>query len=163
MVQRNEKTGRFESTMTEQPKPEYGYYSRVLNKPFDTLQELQEAELEVKRQEEAKHTALVAKKEDAGKVKAAITNRIECDIEAKKKAADAYAEYLAKLDQIRADQAEARKAESTALKEFCDKYKEGFHDTITVNDIQYKLDYSTSGISYVDPLEKLFKTFFERF
>lgn len=166
MTRRNEKTGRFESVPAEEitEQPSYGYYSKVLNKPFDTLQELQEAELEVKRQEEAKKNALACKKQDVEVVKSAIAKRIETDIQAKKEAAKAYEEYLAKLDEIKNSQAEAKKAERDALNEFCSKYKEGFHDTITVDDIQYKFDYSTSGnVSFTDPLDRLLTSFFGRF
>lgn len=149
-------------TKTEQPVEElnYGFYSKVLNKPFDTLAELQAAEDEVKKAEEAKHNAIVTKKSDAEKVKAAIKNRIEVGLEAKKAQAEAYKEYLAKLDEIEAKITEAKKQENAALQEFCGKYKEGFHDTLTVNDIQYKVDYSTNGVSFSDPVEQLFKAFF---
>jgi DNA-binding NtrC family response regulator len=42
--------------------PSYGFYSRVLNKPFDTLEELQAAEEKVLKEQEAKTKAAAERK-----------------------------------------------------------------------------------------------------
>ena len=78
MFTRNEK-GQFtknESVETEEVKAEkkaesYGFYSKVLNAPFDTLEELQEAESAYKKEQEEKEAKIVAKKNDASKVEEA--------------------------------------------------------------------------------------------
>lgn len=166
MTRRNAETGRFESVPANDvaTEPAYGYYSKVLNKPFDTLNELQDAELAVKKAEDEKKNAIVTRKADAEKVKVAITNRIEADLAAKKASAEAYKKYLAELDEIESKRRSAKEEETKALQEFCEKYKEGFHDTINVDDIQYRVDYSTSGnVSFTDPFTKMIDTFFRIF
>ena len=47
---------------------DFGYYSKLLNKAFDSLEELKVAEDEVRKAEEEKQAKALAKKADATKV-----------------------------------------------------------------------------------------------
>lgn len=131
---------------------DYMYYSKLLQKPFGTLEELQKAEAEVRRAEQEKQQAANAKKEAAKIVEDAIKNRIEAEQQAKKTKAEAYKAYLEvcenadKLVELKV------KTEKEALKVFCEKFG-SFHSTIKIGDITYNCDYSTE--SRVDPFTKL--------
>lgn len=80
---------------------DYGYYSKVLKQPFNTLEELRAAEEKVKAVEKAKDE----KKEDAKKVN------------------DAYINYIAVGKKANEMLAEARKKYETLKDEFIKKYK----------------------------------------
>lgn len=55
----------------------YGYYSKVLKKPFDTIEELTKAEKEYQDEKSLETKKLDEKKEEAKKVKAAYDNYIK--------------------------------------------------------------------------------------
>ena len=136
---------------------DFMYYSRLLQKPFGTLEELQEAEFEIRKQQEEKQKAIDAKKEAAKLVEEAIKRRIEAEQLAKKTKAEAYKSYLEvceKADQVVAIEA---KTEQEALKMFCEKYG-SFHSTVKIGDITYNYDYSTE--ERVDPFKKLLSFWF---
>jgi predicted nucleic acid-binding Zn-ribbon protein len=113
----------------------YGFYSRVLNKPFDSVAELREAEnayyAEIRAKEEKSNAKTVdAKKvEEAFKALNAARKAYKEDLE---QLTDEYSEALAELKQAfetgRADmQAKLAAAEDNyakALKEFTEKYPE---------------------------------------
>ena len=136
---------------------DFMYYSKLLEKPFEDLDELRAAEAEVKRQEEEKQNAADAKKAAAKIVEDAIKARIEAQLEAKKTKAEAYQAYLEvcenadKLVEIKA------KTEQEALKIFCEKYG-SFHSTVKIGDITYDCNYSTE--ERVDPFKKLLSLWF---
>lgn len=136
---------------------DFMYYSKLLQKPFEDLDELRAAEAEVKKQEEEKQNAADAKKAAAKIVEDAIKARIEAQLEAKKTKAEAYQAYLEvcenadKLVEIKA------KTEQEALKIFCEKYG-SFHSTIKIGDITYDCNYSTE--ERVDPFKKLLSLWF---
>lgn len=150
---RNEKTGRFES----ETKKSYKVYSELLNKPFDTVEELEAAEAEVRKVEEEKKAAAETKKTEAEEVKKAIVARVDAEVCAKKAKAEAYKKYLEELDTITKEVEEFKENEAKELKAFCEKYG-GFHETITIGDITYKCDYSTK-VNHVDPIKKLLDSF----
>lgn len=135
---------------------DYMYYSKLLQKPFNSLKELQEAESEVKKVEQEKLEAANAKKAAAKLVEDAIKARIEAQQEAKKTKAEAYQAYLEICEN--ADKLVAHKvnAEKENLKLFCEKYG-SFHSTIKIGDITYNCDYSTE--SRVDPFIKFLNGF----
>ena len=90
----------------------YGYYSKLLNKPFDTLADLEAAEAEYRKANEEKLRLAEEKRADAKKVEDAYKHLLEV----KKKA-----------------QEEIREAEEMYLKEqksFIQKHK-GYHMTYT--------------------------------
>lgn len=124
----------------------YGFYSRVLNKPFDSVAELREAEnayyAEIRAKEEKSNAKTIdAKKvEEAFKALNAARKSYKEDLE---QLTDEYSEAMAELKKVfeagRADmQAKLAAAEdnySKALKEFTEKYPEytlTFKDGTTV-------------------------------
>lgn len=120
---------------------DFGYYSKVLNKPFDSLEELKAAEEEVRKAEEEKKAKALAKKEDATKVedafKALNSAKHEYN-EERAKIISEYSEALKALKQDYSDKLESISkkldlAESnydTALKDFNEAHPEGFHITL---------------------------------
>lgn len=152
-MQRNEK-GRFVSE-----EASYGYYSRLLKKPFDTLDELKEAEAEYNRAHEAEIKAKEARKAEAEEVKAAIKARLEAEVAAKKAKTEAYKAYLAACESAEKAVAEAKKVENAKLTDFCKKHPEGFHDTVTSGDITYTVNYNSNESAYVDPFIRLLNWF----
>ena len=74
----------------------YGYYSKVLKQPFDTLEELRAAEEKVKALEKAKDE----KKEDAKKVNDAYLNYIEVGKKANEMLAEARKNYETLKDEF---------------------------------------------------------------
>lgn len=141
--------------MKFQPK-DYCYYSRVLKREFDTLEELRAAEAEELKKQEAKLQAAETKKNDAAVVETAYKN-----LNAAKKTFKAdlaqvrarYAEDLKNLNaQFEEDQkaiaeclANAEKDYSDALKDFTEKYPEGYH--ITLKDGDFETTISSKGIT----------------
>jgi len=144
MITRNEKTGRFES-LKEKPEEvtsakneavaEYGYYSKLLNKPFDTVKELVAAEDAFRKAEEEKKNALEAKKAETGAVEKAIDAYEEGKVVCNDAIAAAYKVYRAEvekaekaLDELRED---ADEKLNTYLKAHPDS---GFHYTFRSKD-----------------------------
>ena len=136
---------------------DFMYYSKLLQKPFEDLDELRAAEAEVKKQEEEKQNAADAKRAAAKIVEDAIKARVEAQLEAKKVKAEAYQAYLEvcenadRLVEIKA------KTEQEALKIFCEKYG-SFHSTVKIGDVTYDCNYSTE--ERVDPFRKLLNLWF---
>ena len=125
--------------------PSYGFYSRVLNKPFDTLEELQAAEEKVLKEQEAKTKAAAERKAEANKVEAAFkarnTARHEYNekiVAAKKAYNEAVLTAKKAFDDAICNATNAKdKAEETynaALKEFTGKHPEGYHLTLKDGD-----------------------------
>lgn len=126
---------------------EYMYYSRVLNEPFTTVEELKEAE-------EAYYAKLKAKEDKAAQKKAdatAVEEAYKALNEARKNYKDAlakltteYSEALVNLkktyeagrEDIKTALANAEEAYSKALKAFADKYPEGYHITLKDGDFE---------------------------
>ena len=126
---------------------DYGYYSKKLNKPFDTLDELRESEQEFKDEEAKKQEVIDAKKELAKRVESSYKTYIEtlngCREELEKvqkslneSVAKSYNEYI------------------NAKNEFIEKYG-SFHMTYTNK--EPKVDTSSSN------LPSVFSTLFEDF
>ena len=131
---------------TEASDINYGYYSKLLNKPFDTVSELREAEAAYYVEQKAKENAAAQKKADAQKVEDAfkalnaarktykedLTQLTTEYTEALKELKDAF--ELGKKD-IHDDLAAAEEAYATALKEFTDKHNQ-FHLTLKDGDFE---------------------------
>lgn len=71
----------------------YGYYSKVLNKPFDTVEELEKAENEYQLEVKAKEDKVAQRKERANEVQDAYKELIETRKKAYKEISDAEDKY----------------------------------------------------------------------
>jgi hypothetical protein len=125
----------------------YGYYSKVLKEPFDSIEELKDAEEAYFAKQKAKEDKAAAKKADALKVEEAFKG-----LNAARKLyksellaiTNLYRENLTKLkDSFEKDKAavqlrlaEAEEIYNTALKTFSEKYPEGFHITLKDGDFE---------------------------
>lgn len=126
---------------------DYAFYSRVLNKAFDSVEELKEAEAAYKAEQKAKEDKAAAKKADATKVEVAYK-----ELNAARKAykedllhmTEAYQKALATLksdfesDKVKIQKAlsDAEAGYAAALKEFTDKHPEGYHITLRDGDFE---------------------------
>lgn len=147
----------------------YGFYSKVLEKPFDTLEELKEAEAEHQRIEDEKAAKALARKNEALAVEDAFKalNAARKEYNEKRiEISKAYSEAVAKAKQIaeehltdvRTALSDAEEKYSKALKEFSDKHPDGFH--LTVRDGDFVKTISSSGkLDFEDP----FKPFMDLF
>lgn len=137
----------------------YGYYSKVLKQPFDSLEELKSAEATYYAELHAKEDKATQKKADALKVeeafKALNTTRKSYK-EALSKLTEKYSQDLVKLKETyEADRKEiqnilasAEEAYSAAIKAFTNKYPEGYHLTLKDGDFETTI----SGCSHTtDP------------
>lgn len=125
----------------------YGYYSRVLNRPFDSVAELREAEAKYYAEVKAKEDKAAAKKADAIKVEEAFKalNRARKDY--KEDLTQLTTEYstamadlkdafeLGKKD-IHDKLAAAEDNYAKALKEFTAAHPEGYHVTLRDGDFE---------------------------
>lgn len=120
----------------------YAFYSRVLNKPFDSIAELQEAENAYYAEQRAKEAAANSKTADAKKVEEAFKalNAARKDYKEKlEQLTDEYSEALANIKKaFEAGREDLQKKLTTAedvyakaLKEFTEKYPEY---TLTLDD-----------------------------
>lgn len=132
---------------------DYGFYSKLLKKPFDSLKELQEAEAAYKAERQAKEDAAAAKKADADVVETAFK-----ELNATRKAfTEQYTalnkNYTAELTKLRTDYEKDRKAlyealaaaeekYNASLKAFTDKYG-NFHLTLKDGDHQMTISNKT--------------------
>lgn len=153
-------------------KPTYGYYSRVLQKPFDTLDELNEAEATFYESQRAKEVKAATKKSDAAKVEEAF--------KALNAARKAYKDDLIKLTADYADSLKKMKAgfenakatiherlataETTyeeALRAFTEKYPEGYHLTLKDGDFETTIrsskNVATDAAKAFDIFDMLFR------
>ena len=124
----------------------YGFYSRVLNTPFDTVEELLEAEEAYYAKQKAKEEKALQKKADATEVenafkalnvarkvyKETITGITEAYAETLKELKE---EFEAARDEANQDLAKAEEAYSTALKNFTEKY-DSYHMTLKDGDFE---------------------------
>ena len=124
----------------------YGYYSRLLNKPFDTVAELKEAEAAYCAEQQAKADKAAAKKADAQKVEDAFKalNQARKDYkENLTQLTTEYTEALTELKQafdlgkkdIQNALAVAEDNYNAALKEFTSKHEQ-YHLTLKDGDFE---------------------------
>ena len=148
----------------------YGFYSRVLQKPFDTLSELMAAEDKYFAEQKAKEDKTAKKKADAQKVEetfkalnaarkafkedlAQLTEEYSEELTTLKKAYE-----LGKKD-IRDKLATAEANHEAAIKEFNDKYPEGYHMTLKDGDFETTIERKTSAEAS-DAFDSFFKILF---
>ena len=158
----------------------YGFYSKVLNKPFDTLEELIAAEEAVLKAKEEQAAEKAARKAEANKVEDAFKARNAARrkhneeflaakkayntalVEAKKAFDDAVAKSTAAIDKAEA-------AYSAALTEFTSKHPEGYHltlkdgDNVTVLSSQGTIDSAAKvHAEYNDLLDFIFGRYIKK-
>ena len=125
---------------------EYGYYSKLLKQPFDSIEELKEAEGEYYAQIKAKEDKAAAKKADAAKVEDAYKAMNAARREYKEKLTQLTKEYSDELTNLKKafelgkkdihdTMAAAEEAYSKALKEFTEKY-DTYHFTMRDGDFE---------------------------
>jgi hypothetical protein len=145
---------------------EYGFYSKKLQKPFDTLEELLKAEEAAELEARAKAEAAAAKKADATKVEEAFKKVNEAKKimnETIDVASKAYAEemkaakdkYIATVDQAEVAYLAAEKEYKEKLSEFS-KAHGNFHMTLKDGDVVSTVSRQQS--SEVDPATEFLKS-----
>lgn len=146
----------------------YSYYSRVLEEPFDTIEELTKAEDAYYAKLKAKEDKAAAKKADAQLVeeafKALNTTR-KVYKETLQKLTETYSKDLVKLKEdfeakrkeIQNILAEAEEAYSNAIKTFTNKYPEGYHLTLKDGDFETTISGSRSKSSSSFDTNKAFQ------
>lgn len=124
----------------------YGYYSKLLNKPFDTVEELQEAEAKYNAEVKAKEDKAAAKKADAKKVEDAFKAMNAARKDYKEKLTQLTKEYSEELTNLKkafelgkkditSKLAAAEDTYAKALKEFTDKHQQ-YHLTLKDGDFE---------------------------
>jgi chromosome segregation ATPase len=147
----------------------YGYYSRVLSEPFDSLDELMEAEEAYYAKLKAKEDKAAQKKADAQRVEDAFKDLNAARKVYKENIITLTEDYRESLNELKTSFEEAKAevqeelasyedAYSTALKEFTEKYPEGFHLTLKDGDFETTIDSkaNTSAPSTLDIFNLLF-------
>lgn len=126
---------------------DYGFYSNILKKPFERLDDLKKAEYVYNEEQKAKEEKAAAKKADAQKVEEAFKalnaarkaykeNLSQLTTEYSEALTDLKKAYdLGKKD-ITDKLAEAEDAYSKALKDFTDAHPEGYHITLKDGDFE---------------------------
>jgi predicted nucleic acid-binding Zn-ribbon protein len=158
--------------MSEKTKVNYSFYSKVLEKPFDTVDELLKAEEIHAAEIKAKEDKAAAKKADALKVEEAFKALNAARKIYKEKLIAITEEYSEELKAIKEAFEDAKAVAhnelvaaeenySTYLKAFTDKYKEGFHLTLKDGDFETTLSSKqTSGAGKAYTVSDLFDWMF---
>ena len=134
----------------------YSYYSRVLGRPFDTVNELKKAEEAYYAEIKAKEDKAATKKADAKKVEDAFKVMNAARKAYKEAIAELTTRYTEDLKKLKAafesDKqaisealAKAEDGYSAALKAFTDKYPEGYHITLKDGDFETTISSQTSA------------------
>lgn len=158
------------TTNTTNTDVKYGYYSKLLKEPFDTLTELQEAEEAYYAKQKAKEDAAAQKKTDALKVEDAFKDLNAARKIYKEKLIQLTKEYAEALDNLKKSfefgktdihnkLAEAEEAYQTALKEFTDKY-DSYHITLKDGDFETTIEKQTSDNVLMKKPIDIFDLFF---
>jgi galactokinase len=154
-------TKNFKRSVNANPRKDtrdYSYYSRVLNKPFDSVEELKLAEADYYAELKAKEDKAAVKKADAKKVEdafRALNAARKTYKEDLTTLTNEYSESMANLKKayelgtadIREKLSAAENAYKAALKEFTNAYPEGYHVTLRDGDFETTIDSKTSANS----------------
>lgn len=141
---------------TNKINTEFSYYSKLLKQPFDSIEELKEAEEAYNAKQKAKEDAAAKKKADATKVEDAFKALNVARKTYKEDLTQLTKEYAEALDNLKKafelgkkdihnKLAEAETAFDKAQKDFTDKHPEGFHLTLKDGDFEMTLEKQTSG------------------
>ncbi len=150
---------------------EYGYYSRLLKEPFDSIEELQEAEEAYYAKQKAKEDAAAQKKADALKVEDAFKALNTARKTYKKDLTQLTKEYAESLENlkkafelgkkdIQGKLAESEETYQVALKEFTGKHPEGFHLTLRDGDFETTISSHSTGKKVDTDLVSIFDALF---
>lgn len=134
---------------------DYGFYSNVLKKPFERLEDLKRMEEAYFAEKKAKEDKATQKKNDAKIVEGAFKALNAARREYKEKLNQLTTEYSEALenlkkayelgkDDIRNTLAAAETAYSEAIKNFSEKYPEGYHMTLKDGDFETTISSQTS-------------------
>lgn len=143
---------------TRKTDVEYGYYSRLLQKPFDSIEELRDAEEAYYTEQKAKEEKAAQKKAEAAKVEDAFKALNVARKEYKEKLTQLTTEYAESLENLKKAFDLGKKdiqdsliaAEDTyakALKEFTKKY-ESYHITLKDGDFETTISSQVSNDSF---------------
>lgn len=146
------------SIANEDVKQTYSYYSRVLQKPFDSLAELTKAEEDYYAEKKAKEDKATQKKNDAQVVEKAFKDLNAARKSYKDNLTQLTKEYAESLDNLKKafelgkkdihnQLAEAEEAYQAALKEFTEKY-ESYHITLKDGDFETTISSQVSNDSF---------------
>lgn len=159
-----------DSTVARKTNVEYGYFSKLLKEPFDTVEELQEAEDAYYAKQKAKEDAAALKKADATKVEDAFKALNAARREYKEKLTQLTKEYAEALENLKKafelgkkdihnTLATAEEAYQTALKEFTDKY-DSYHVTLKDGDFETTISKQTSDEVNSNTIFDIFNSIF---
>lgn len=135
----------------------YMYYSKVLEKPFESLNDLRMAEAAHFEKIKAKEDKAAEKKADAKKVEDAFKALNAARRVYKEDLATLTKEYATAIDElqktyelgrkdIKEKLANAEDAYSKALKAFTEKYKDGYHLTLKDGDFETTISSQSNGV-----------------
>lgn len=119
----------------------YGFYSKLLNKPFDTLDELKAAEAKVEEEKKAKELKEEARKSDAELVQKAFDAKVAAKKEFNEEVKKLVDEYQKQVDEVNKTFREtysklvdkknvADEVYDKVFAEFEKKHPEGYHLTL---------------------------------
>lgn len=148
---------------------DYSYYSKILGKPFDTLNELHAAEALEAEKKKAKEEQKTTRKAEAEQVEQALATYRATAKKADTEIANVREEsftaieaikkdYHKKVDSIEKSVAAAKKDYTDKLAAFTKKYG-GFHTTVKDGDLIATVDVDTSG-TLIDSFFDLFGSIF---
>lgn len=130
--------------MKDENVTEYGFYSKLLNKPFDTLEALKKAE-EAKRSEDSEKQKLAeVKKARAEEVEAAYKNYLDARVKAKKI-----------IDEARKEASEVIKNSEENYYKLRDKFIEDYKSY----HVSYYNDNGNESVSVSDLVDSVFSFF----
>ncbi len=146
---------------------DYGYYSRLLKKDFDTVEQLKKAEAAYYAAQEQKQIKAAEKKSDAEKVQDAFKALNAARKTFKEDSVSLDEQYCAGVKQLKKKYEESRKAilakleksetdYAAALKAFTDKYPEGYHLTLKDGDFETTIDSKSSSSTSSSASDKPF-------
>jgi hypothetical protein len=144
------------NTKTKDTNYDCMFYSKVLKEPFNSIEELMEAEeayyakLKAKEDKAAEKKADAVKVEEAFKALNAARKAYKDDLnEVTKVYSEGLVSLKAKFEEscaaIKEDLANAEATYKNALKAFTDKYPEGYHITLRDGDFETTISSQTSG------------------
>ena len=153
----------------EKTELDYGFYSNILKKPFERLEDLKKAEYVYNEELKAKEAKAAAKKADAQKVEDAFKALNAARKTYKEKLGQLTTEYSETLTELKkaydlgkkditSKLAEAEDAYSKALKEFTDAHPEGYH--ITLKDGDFETTISGKSNLETDKTSDVYSDFF---
>lgn len=133
---------------------DYGFYSNVLKKPFERLEDLKQAEAVYYEEQKAKEDKAAQKKADAQKVEDTFKALNAARKEYKENLLQLTQEYSEELENLKKafelgkkdihnKLAAAEDNHEKALKEFTAKYPEGYHLTLKDGDFEKTISGST--------------------